>query len=157
MNVLNRRGFSLMEVLLSTALLMGCVVVLTELANVGRVHIQKAEKLAAAELICQSALNEILIGEAASETIERRPIAGSPGWLVSVYTQPLEKHPLLTELEVTVAEDLPEDESAVEFTLTRWMFTPDSQDESGEESDKPSVDSLFDDFDAQPDGGGLTW
>ncbi|MBN2292892.1 MAG: hypothetical protein JXM70_10735 [Pirellulales bacterium] len=127
-----RRGFSLMEILLATALLMGCVVVLTELATIGRHHIQKAEKLAAAELICQSAMNEILTGAAPVETVERRPVDGCPGWIISVEVLPLDKRPGLAALEIRVGEDLPENEKATEFTLVRWIPDPDMPDDTEE-------------------------
>ena len=122
----NRRGFSLMETLLATALLMGCVVVLTELATIGRHHIQKAEKLAAAELICQSAMNEILTGAAPVETVEPQPVDGCPGWIITIDVLPLDKRPGLAALEIRVGEDLPEDERATEFTLVRWIPDPDA-------------------------------
>ena len=130
-----RRGFSLMEVLLATALLMGCVVVLSELAAIGRQHIQKSEKLAAAELICESALNEILTGAAPVETVQRQPVDGSPGWIISVDVLPLQKRPGLAALEITVAEDLPEDEKCVEFKLVRWI--PDAEAASDVEDVSP--------------------
>ncbi len=120
-----RRGFSLMEVLLATALLMGCVVVLTELATIGRHHIQKAEKLAAAELICQSAMAEILSGATPVETLQRRPVVGCPGWIISIDVLPLHKRPGLASLEIRVEEDLHEDEKCTEFTLVRWISHPD--------------------------------
>lgn len=121
----HRRGFSLVEIMLATALLMGCVVVLTELATIGRHHIQKGEKLAAAELICQSAMNEILTGAASVETVERRPVDGSPGWIISIDVLPLDKRPGLAALEIRVGEDRPEDEKATEFTLVRWIPDPE--------------------------------
>lgn len=119
-----RRGFSLMEVLLATALLMGCVVVLGELANIGRQHIRKAEKTAEAELICQSKLNEILVGAVAAEPYERRPVENRPGWVLTLEVQPLEKRPGLAALEITAAEDLPEDKKTVAFSLKRWILDP---------------------------------
>ncbi len=149
MNAQSRRGFSLMEVLLATALLMGCVVVLSELANIGRQHIRKAEKTAAAELICQSALNEILIGAAPAETFERRPVEDPPGWVISLDVQPLEKRPGLAALEITVAEDLPEDKRAVEFSLKRWILDPAADTQAGAGSNN-SPDNVAD----QPGGGG---
>ena len=151
-----RHGFSLMEVILATALLMGCVVVLTELATIGRHHIQKAEKLAAAELICESALNEILTGAAGVEAMQRQPVDGSPGWIISVDLLPLDKRPGLAALEICVAEDVPEDEKCTEFTLVRWIPDPNVADDA--------VAPSTDDTDATPmgelgssSGGGTSW
>ena len=57
-----RQGFSLMEMLVATAILMVAVGVLTELADVGRQHARGAEDAATAERICQNVLDEVLCG-----------------------------------------------------------------------------------------------
>ena len=60
MNQPRRSGFSLMEVLLATGILLGSLIVLGQLATVGRKHAHDAETLTTAQLLCQSKLNEIL-------------------------------------------------------------------------------------------------
>ena len=69
-----RAGFSLLEVILATALLMSCGIVLAELANIGRGHARAAEQLAAAQLVCQSRLNAILCGAASVDDVEDQPL-----------------------------------------------------------------------------------
>ena len=151
-----RHGFSLMEILLATALLMGCVVVLTELATIGRHHIQKAEKLAAAELICQSAMNEILTGASPVETIQRQPVDGCPGWIITIDVLPLNKRPGLAAMEICVGEDLGEDERAAEFTLVRWIPDPDVSGDTDDPSPNDDEAAPWGDFGSSL-GGDSSW
>ena len=58
----SRSGFSLMEVLLSTAILMGSVVVLGELAGIGRRQAQRGRELSEAQQRCETLMNEVLLG-----------------------------------------------------------------------------------------------
>jgi hypothetical protein len=128
-----RAGFSLLEVILATALLMGCGIVLAELANIGREHARAAEQLAAAQLVCQSRLNAILCGAASVEDVEDQPLDELPGWLLSVDTRSVVV-PGMVALRVTVAEE--EDDQhrrSKQFSLIRWIRKPEG-DRSSESS-----------------------
>lgn len=124
-----RDGFSLLEVLLATALLMGSAIVLAELANIGRAHARSAEELAAAQLICQTKLNEMLSGATAVDDIEDQRLAELPGWVLSVDTRSVEL-PDLVQLRVTVAEADDDDRPRRRrktFTLVRWIRKPGNE------------------------------
>ncbi len=54
--------------MLATSILLACLIVLGELASVGRRHARDAEQLTAAQLLCRSRLNEILAGAAPLES-----------------------------------------------------------------------------------------
>ena len=54
--------------MLATSILLACLIVLGELASVGRRHARDAEQLTAAQLVCRSRLNEILAGAAPLES-----------------------------------------------------------------------------------------
>ena len=128
-----RAGFSLLEVILATALLMSCGIVLAELANIGRGHARAAEQLAAAQLVCQSRLNAILCGAASVEDVEDQPLDELPGWLLSVDTRSVAV-PGMVALRVTVAEE--EDDQhqrPKQFSLVRWIRKPEG-DRSSESS-----------------------
>lgn len=58
----DRGGFSLLEVILATAMLMGAAVVLSRLAGMGREQSQAAQTLDQAQRICERTLNELLLG-----------------------------------------------------------------------------------------------
>ena len=62
MSPARRSGFSLLEVIMATAILLGCLIVLGDLAAVGRRHARDAEDLTTAQWLCQTKLNEILAG-----------------------------------------------------------------------------------------------
>ncbi len=122
---LRRSGFSLLEVLLATSILVGCLVVLSELAAIGRRFAQNAQTLTAAQAICESEVNEILAGVKPPEPIEDQAVEGLPGWLVSVDTQPLRQRGLL-QLQVTVKENV-QGRQPRAFTLVQWLRDPESQ------------------------------
>jgi len=146
-----RTGFSLMEVLLATSLLLGCLVVLGELAAVGRRHAYDAEHLTAAQLICQTKLNEILAGVELVSSVQDQPLEEAPGWVYSVEVESLDRLGLAS-VRVTVSEDLSELDGAAnprpakQFTLTRWIRDPYQQTTAGPDSDSLLVPPLGESF-----------
>jgi len=139
-----RTGFSLMEVLLASAILLASVLVLAELANIGRHHAQRAADLSTAQQFASNKMNELLAGLAPVESTEpteleanvldeldaAEPIvAESPELdtldaLVWWYAVQIEAagHPSLVAVRVAVwqARDADE-ERRNEFSLLRWM------------------------------------
>ncbi len=120
-----RRGFSLMEVLLATSILLACVVVLGQLAEVGRRHIVDVDELTTAQMICQSKLNEIVAGVAPLTAVQDAPVAEAPEWVYSVELETLTSFDLVV-VRVTVAGqpadgEEPSQRPKKSFTLTRWM------------------------------------
>ena len=150
-----RNGYSLLEVILATAILLGSVVVLGELARIGRKHVTSAEQLSAAQLVCEAKINEILAGLSplenvaetlvgptnfsprgelatdtrsemkASETLEAETWETGPQWLYTVDVQPLD-WPGLVALKVTVTEDV-ENKRPTQFSIIRWVRDPTFQ------------------------------
>lgn len=133
MTDVRREGFSLMEVILAMSILLGGVVVLGRLASIGAKHARTAEDLAAAQLLCEARITEILAGIAPAETLEEEPLPNSPDWVISQELLPLEQ-PGVVALSVTVTrapEDLAglataptEEKKEVSVTLVRWMLDP---------------------------------
>jgi len=97
-----RRGFSLLEVLLATSILIGSAVVLLELATIGGRHASTARDLTKSQLICQSKLSEVLAHVAPIEPVRAMPVDEEPGWVYWIDVQPL-KQPGLMLLEVNAA------------------------------------------------------
>ena len=97
----NRSGFSLIEVMIATAILMGSAVVLARLAGMGRDQSQKASLHSEAQQLCEQTLNELLLGMRPMELIESMPLI-----------------PLPTPIEETTDEVNPQDAfSAQEETI----------------------------------------
>jgi hypothetical protein len=124
----HRGGFSLMEVLLATSILLGSLIVLEELARLGRRHAADAEETALAHSLAHARMNEILAGAAPLKSVEREPIAEAPDWTCDVRVEPAAS-PGLTETVVTVAKGdaaLPRGARQTgrrekSFTLIQWM------------------------------------
>jgi hypothetical protein len=127
-----RGGFSLMEVMLASSILLTCLIVLGELAAVGRRHARDAEQLSIAQLACRSRLNEILAGAAPLESQEATEVPELPGWSLAVQVESLGKFGL-SAVTVTVTRAPPADLETAEgvrgkfFSLTRWVHAPTSQ------------------------------
>ena len=128
-------GFSLMEVLLATSILLACFVVLGELAQVGRRHAEDVQELTTAQLICQSKLNEIVAGAAPLSAVENATVEDSPGW---VYSVDIEYRSTLDLVVVRVSVSGEPDETAnpnarrkKSFTLTRWMHNAATEVRTG--------------------------
>jgi hypothetical protein len=106
------------------------LIVLGELAALGRGHAEDAEELTSAQLICRTKVNEILAGVTPAHSAEKQQVEEAPGWVYSVDVEPLGRFGLVS-LRVTVSRDVDslESDSAEqtdeEFTLTRWMRQSD--------------------------------
>ncbi len=134
-----RPGFSLMEVLLATSILLASLLVLSQMATVGRQHAEDAESLTIAQLMCQAKLNEVLIGAQPLASRSPTAIPEMPGWTYEIQVQSTGQYDLAA-VRVTVA---PEEIDGVgrgrgkRATLLRWMHAPDfdSQSQSSSFSD----------------------
>ncbi|MBX7075277.1 MAG: prepilin-type N-terminal cleavage/methylation domain-containing protein [Pirellulales bacterium] len=132
-----RRGFSLIEVLLASAILMGAIVVLGELVRLGNRSARAARDEATAQLLCESKMAEIVAGVEPIAEVAETPLIDSPGWLYSVAALPLGQ-PGLTSIVVTVRQDLPPERRPVEYRLTRWQFQGRPANATGDPSETDS-------------------
>jgi len=119
----SRGGFSLLEVLMAMGVLLGCIIVLTELAAIGRAHANDAQTRAKAQLLCQARLNEMLAGVQPVMPVQKRVIDEEPEWTYSVEIDS-SPHPGLSVIRVVVAQDLPEEQRPQSFSLLRWIPDP---------------------------------
>ena len=145
-----RRGFSLMEVILATAILMGSVVVLARLVGMGRTQANNAELQSDAQRLCETTMHEIVLGLRPIEPIEDAPLQSvqaaatqlpvertnsnllnrtsqesvseaNPKWSYSVRTGPVPNVPELTRLTVEVFQSDLTLPRPVRFQLSRWV------------------------------------
>jgi len=73
-----RSGFSLIEVMIATAILMGSAIVLSRLAGMGREQSQKARLYSDAQQLCEQTMNELLLGMRPMELVESMPLIPLP-------------------------------------------------------------------------------
>jgi prepilin-type N-terminal cleavage/methylation domain-containing protein len=126
------RGYSLIEMLVATAILMVAIGVLAELADVGHRHAGRAEDAAAAQRICQNVLDEILCGTIPMAPAAEDTVDDEPDWIFSVDLKPIERlqwDPGLAELRVTVVKAPEGSKAGKPFSLTRWVryISPDKK------------------------------
>lgn len=118
-----RRGFTLFEVLLALAILVGCLATIGELTRMGLQNAHRAAASATAQLLCESKLAEITSGITAATSAPPTPLDETGLWQYSVAVEPTADASLLV-VRVTVSENLPPQQSPVDFSLVRWMIDP---------------------------------
>ena len=107
----NRRAFSLIEVIIATAILMGSAVVLARLAGMGRDQSQKARLHSEAQQLCEQTLNELLLGMRPMELIESMPLIPLPAPIEETADEVNAQDPFSTSqdtVEPTIDETNPE-------------------------------------------------
>jgi prepilin-type N-terminal cleavage/methylation domain-containing protein len=122
---MNRRGLSLLEVMVALAILGGALAAITQLVRLGAQSGVAARENTTAQLLCEAKLAEITAGILPADP-------GGPWqfdlpehaeWLYYVDTQPLPQAGLV-ELRVTVFQDKPESIRPISFQLVRWIQDP---------------------------------
>ncbi|REK11450.1 MAG: hypothetical protein DWQ37_14300 [Planctomycetota bacterium] len=116
----HRQGFSLLEVLLATGMLIGSAIVLMELASIGNRHAASARDLSRSQLICQTKLNEIVSGLAPAETVRPTPLEDHPRWVYWVDVTQSDQ-PGLAIVEVGAAFQPAPRQQRAKTTLVRWL------------------------------------
>lgn len=140
-----RRAFSLLEIILSLAILAGAVAVLGQLTRTGLEDARLARDSTQAQLYCESKMAEIAAGLVSATAESNAPlVAGDgttvPGWLASVEVNGASQTGLL-EIRVTVSQDPSTYTRPVEYTLVRWIPDPSATSSSATSSDSSTSSS----------------
>lgn len=127
------RGLSLIEVIISLAILVGSAAALTQLVDVGRRHAERAVEVTDAQSICRNVMNEVLVGVRPWEEVRRQPVDPFTPWDCSIEIQPTDLVDLFS-VTVTVTEpagpgSIPltmddVDGSSRQYRLVRWVRRP---------------------------------
>ena len=143
-------GFSLLEVIIATAILATSTVLLLGLFSTGERHSRRAETRVLAQMLCQSKLDELLADPALLAIVDGEPLAGYADWTYSVDWTPTDIDGLV-RLRVSVSEVATMDrlESTLTapdrnaFELVRWTRFESRHDRfSGRGSDSLMSPSL---------------
>ena len=115
-----RRGFSLLEVLLATAILLGSVVVLGELSRLALRNATAARSHSRGAELCDRTLAEIVAGIRSAAASSEQPFEDDPAWLYAIEILPCET-PGVSCVEVVCRQDLPQNRRPVEVRLVRLV------------------------------------
>jgi prepilin-type N-terminal cleavage/methylation domain-containing protein len=136
-NLPHNRGFTLLEVMLALAILVGAIVVLSELGRMGLRSAKTSRDLSRAELLCESIMSEIAVGIISPDPVQSSPIIDPVSgttlsetqsddvapWVYSIESETIDEDGLLS-VRLTVQQDLPLSQHPVSFTLVRWIPDP---------------------------------
>jgi prepilin-type N-terminal cleavage/methylation domain-containing protein len=119
----SRSAFTLLEVILALAILVGALAVLGELADQGLTNARSAATLAEAQLLCESKMAEVAAGIVPASTVSGATLETDPAWSYSIIAEPTLDEGLIA-VRVTVYETLPAEKRPTEYALVRWMIDP---------------------------------
>ncbi len=147
----SRRGTSLLEVMIATVMLMGCVMALSRVAFLARRHAHGAEDRSLSQIHCQNILEEIMAGVRPLQSAPPTAFEGDM-WVYAVDVEEM-KQAGLTQVAVTVdrlddpEDPLPTEDDLVGYRLVRWVRSGDRkvepdmlQGDSGEIPEEPLDD-----------------
>jgi hypothetical protein len=119
------------------------VIVLAELAAIGREHANAAEDLSTAQRLCLNRLNEILCGAMPLEAVDHEQIEEEEGnWTCSVTLEPAPQADLVA-VRITVAREATPSRREREYSLVRWLAAPGLDSSSlGESRSSPAPEAL---------------
>lgn len=127
-----KRGFTLLEMILSLAILAGAMAAIGELVRMGGARSSQAVELTQAELLAESVMAEIAAGVRTSDPVFMAPYEeaetdadGQPMWLYSIETESTAEQGMLS-IRVTVARNDAGGGGGAEYSLVRWMIDPET-------------------------------
>lgn len=135
-----RTGFTLLEVLLALAILVGSLATIGELVRVGLQNAHRAAASTTAQLLCESKLAEITAGITSATSTPPTPLDAEGLWQYAVNVE-LTIDTSLLAVHVTVSENLPPEQGPVEYSLVRWMIDPEATAAAEAEVDAASASS----------------
>jgi prepilin-type N-terminal cleavage/methylation domain-containing protein len=123
------RGFSLLEILLSLAILGGSLAVLSQIVGTGGDAGRNARELEKARILCQSKLTELLVANLQPTAVNAMPVVSpdSESDIGFVYSVEIGQPPLsgLIAMKLTVEAINPDGgPSIASYTIHRWMIDP---------------------------------
>jgi type II secretion system protein I len=123
-----RRGFSLLEVLLALTILAGAVVVLGEVARNALRNARAVRDSSRAQLLCESKMAEICAALAPLDSVDAVPIEQTddqeqPEWFYSVKVDSIDREGMVA-VRVTVTHSQSPHGRPLEVSLVRWIFDP---------------------------------
>jgi type II secretion system protein I len=119
-------GFTLLEVILSLAILAGALAALGEVMRMADRSASIAEDETHAQILAASIMDELSAGSRELTAVSQTPLetADDPRWLYTVETSQTQYDELVS-VKVRVEQDLEPRLQPAQFELVRWMPNPD--------------------------------
>ena len=117
----SRRGFTILEIVLSIAILAFVFSAVGTILNTGSQAAVRSKLLTEATMRADATLAEIIAGVHQKESVSQMPFEDAPQtwfWSLDVTEGP---HIDLLNLRITVSHKRPDDEIDVKFQLDRWV------------------------------------
>lgn len=129
---MNRRGFSLLEILLAMAILGGSLAVLSQIVGTGSDASRSAKELAMARLLCQSKLAEVMVAATTvmPAVVPSTPVPSPDSQSDTTFNYAVDVAPAamdgLLAIRVSVEAVNPEGEgpAIASYNITRWIIDP---------------------------------
>jgi type II secretory pathway pseudopilin PulG len=118
-----RCGLTLLEVILSIAILGGALAVIGELIRIGSRSAANARDLTTAQLYCESKLNSLAAGIDEPTSVSAAPLDDSGEWIYFVEPQDADEAGMIA-VRVTVMQSPDQVAQPVSFSLSRWILDP---------------------------------
>ncbi|MGY8766895.1 MAG: type IV pilus modification PilV family protein [Pirellulales bacterium] len=144
------QGFSLLEVILALAILAGSMAVLGQLIRFGFRNARQAQNLTEAQMICQTLMDEVIVGLKPVDPVTQVPIdmdselygtlpASDSTWVYSIDWEPSSIEGLIAVNVLVERANVTSLNEYDHFSLIRWI--PDPEMELEEQPDSSDPDS----------------
>ena len=124
---MRRSAFTLFEVILALAILVGAMAVLGELVRGGLISARRARDLSRATLIAEAKVAQLVAGIQAPEPVAAMMVEDdyTGEWFYSLEVSQTTS-PELLAVRVTVERNAPGERNPVSCSLVRWVKSPDA-------------------------------
>jgi prepilin-type N-terminal cleavage/methylation domain-containing protein len=131
----SRHGFSLLEVIIATAILVASSMVLLRLLSVGQLHQTRGETRTIAHIVCQSLIDQWLIDPSLRRDTEMEAVPDRADWAFTAEVEQAEISSMervrirvyLTDVRETIGGEIATEQRPA-YELVRWMRSSDAKD-----------------------------
>lgn len=117
---MRRSAFTLLEVILSLAILVGAIAVLGELVRAGLRSAERARDLSRATMICETVLAQVTAGLLPPDPVSATPFDANGTWQYTIDVEQTSSQELVA-VRVTVARNVVSELQPVTCSLVRWV------------------------------------
>jgi type II secretion system protein I len=131
-----KRGFSLLEIILSLAILAGSLAALGEVMRQSDRNASLCSDETRAQIIAASIMDELIAGSRPGTAVNRTVYdpADDPPWLYSIAVENT-SHAGLVGVRISVEQEIEAQLQPAKYELVRWLMNPDLAAQSGSQSD----------------------